>query len=389
VLLVTSQFAPELGGVPRLLWQFCAHRPAHVDLRVLSVRQQTLAFYASFDASAPFPIERVPPLPGAGLTSARLGLRLWRALRRWRPDVVLCGVAYPTAIIVSAVTRLALRRRSGQAPTPYVVYTHSEDATIPGRRKRQALARALVRAAGVMAVSEFTRRELAGLGVDPARVAIVHPGIDLARLADPPPIPALAILRDRWVLLTVARLVWRKGQDTVIRALPRIARRAPQAHYLVVGAGPDEAGLRALAADLGVADRVTFAGRVADEELPAYYAACDAFVMPTRPSDDGSEVEGFGIVYLEAGAAGKPVIGGRAGGVADAVPDGRTGLLVDPLDVDAVTEAVLTLALDPALAHRLGEAGRARVQREFSAPAFAARVTQVLERAIGFRGGAP
>lgn len=375
VLLVTSQFAPELGGVPRLLWQFCIHCPPGVDVRVLSVRQQPPTFYTDFDAHVPFPIERVEPLPGTGLTSARFAARLVAAVHRWRPDVVLCGVAYPTAIIAGAAACLT--------PAPYVVYTHSEDATIPGQRRRAALAWALGRASGVIAVSRFTRRELAHLGIEPRRVTIVHPGIEQARFANPPPAPTLEPLRDRWVLLTVARLVWRKGQDTVIRALPRIAERVPEVHYLVVGSGPNEEGLRALAADLGVADRVTFAGRVSDEELPAYYHACDAFIMPTRPSDDGSEVEGFGIVYLEAGAAGKPVIGGRAGGVADAVLDGETGLLVDPLDVEAVAGAVLRLALDSALASRLGQGGRARVRCEYSAETFAARVTEVLERACG------
>lgn len=375
VLLTTSQFAPELGGVPRLLWQFCIHCPPGVDVRVLSVRQQPPAFYTDFDAHVPFPIERVEPLPGIGLTSARFAAHLVAAVRRWRPDVVLCGVAYPTAVIAGAATRLT--------PAPYVVYTHSEDATIPGQRKRAALAWALGRASGVIAVSQFARRELAHLGVEPRRVTIVHPGVEQARFANPSPAPALEPLRDRWVLLTVARLVWRKGQDTVIRALPRIAERVPEAHYLVVGNGPDEDGLRALAADLGVTDRVTFAGRVSDEELPAYYHACDTFIMPTRPSEDGSEVEGFGIVYLEAGAAGKPVIGGRAGGVADAVLDGETGLLVDPLDVEAVAGAVLRLALDPAMARCMGQAGRARVRREYSAETFAARVTEVLERACG------
>jgi phosphatidylinositol alpha-1,6-mannosyltransferase len=371
VLLVTSQFAPEVGGVPRLLWQFCMHRPAEVDLRVLSVRQRPPEFYAGFEA--PFPVERVAPLPGVGLTSVRLGLRLWRTLRCWRPDVVLCGVAYPTAIIVGAV--------AGLASVPYVVYTHSEDATVLGTARRALLGKALNRAAGLIAVSEFTRGEMTRLGVDPERVTIIHPGIELAPFANRTPAPALEALRDRWLLLTVGRLVWRKGQDTVMRALPRLAAQEPDIHYVIVGGGPDEPGLRALATELGVADRVTFAGRVADEDLPGYYHACNVFVLATRHNDEGSEVEGFGIVFLEAGAAGKPVVGGRAGGVADAVLDGVTGLLVDPLDVAAVAEALQRLAQEPELAHRLGQAGKARVHQECSAQAFASRVTRVLAAA--------
>ena len=182
-------------------------------------------------------------------------------------------------------------------------------------------------------------------------------------------------------MLTVARLVRRKGFDTVIRALPHILERVPNAHYVMVGGGPDEGYFRSLVRELGVGDQVTFAGRVDDVLLPAFYHACDTYIMPTRPSEDGSEVEGFGIVYLEAAAAGKPAIGGRAGGVADAIIHGETGLLVDPLNVEQVAEAAIRLALDRSLAEKMGRAALARVQREGSAAAFAARVVGLLEQA--------
>ena len=169
VLLLTSQFAPEVGGVPRLLWQFCEHCPEHVELRVLAVRQRDRMFYEDFDRRSPIPIERVAPLPGAGLTSARVAARLAAILGHWRPDVLLCGVAYPTAILARAVTSVR--------PVPYVVYTHSEDATIANPLKRLALSDALRHAEGLIAVSDFTRREMAGLGAPPGRVTIIHPAL--------------------------------------------------------------------------------------------------------------------------------------------------------------------------------------------------------------------
>ncbi len=370
VLLATTQFAPELGGVPQLLWDFCRHRLEDIELRVLTVRQREATFYTSFDEHAPFPIERVAPHAPAGSTSFDFARRLREIVHEWKPAVIFSGVGYPTAIIVSGIAQLT--------GTPFVVYTHSEDVTIPNATKRRALSWALSRAAAVITVSDFTRRELARLNVASERVVIIPPGIDLDRF-EPSIYPfSLASLRSSWVLMTVGRLVWRKGQDTIIRAMPEILKQVPNAHYLIVGDGPDARGLRSLTYQLRVAESVTFAGRVSDRDLPKYFFVCDAYVMPTRPSDDGSEVEGFGIVFLEAGAAGKPVIAGRAGGVADAVVDGETGLLVDPTDVRAVTDAILRLATDSNLCRQLGRNGRKRVVNEFSVERFAMRITHLL-----------
>lgn len=369
ILLATTQFAPELGGVPQLLLDFCAHRPADVELRVLSVRQREASFYREFDARAQFAIERVAPRGTAGGTSLEFTRRLRANIRAWQPDVIFSGVAYPTAIIVNAVTQITR--------TPFVVYAHSEDVTIQNSSKRKLLAWALGRARTVITVSEFTRRALAQM-MDANRVTVIPPGINLQRFESLAPV-ALKSLEANWVVMTAGRLIWRKGQDTVMRALPQIAKRVPNIHYLIVGDGPDVRGLHALASQLRVTNRITFAGRVANRDLPAYFAACDAYVMPTRPSEDGSEVEGFGIVFLEAAAARKPVIAGRAGGVADAVVENVTGLLVDPTDVDAVATAVIRLAEDDALRQRLGANGRERVEHGFTVERFAARVAQVLQ----------
>jgi phosphatidylinositol alpha-1,6-mannosyltransferase len=367
VLLITTQFAPELGGVPRLLEQFCAYRPAEVEVRVLSVQQQSPKFYTDFDRATAYPIERVMAGGLKGVTSLRVAWRLWRAIGTWHPDVILCGVAYPSVIVTWLITRLTR--------TPYVSYTHSEDILPIAGVRRRVLAQALRSASAVITVSRFTQHALIELGIKPVRINVIPPGIEVKRFATRPDTAA----REAWTLLTVGRLVLRKGQDTVIRALPQVAQAVPHARYMIVGDGPDAAELRNLAVKLGVADRVVFAGRVADADLPGLYQACDVFVLPTR--SDAGEVEGFGIVFLEAGAAGKPVIAGRAGGTADAVLDGATGLLIDPLDVQAVVEAIIRLAHDTALAQHLGAAGRDRVCAEFSVGAFAARVTHVLRNA--------
>ncbi len=373
VLLATTQFAPELGGVPTLLYDYCTHCPSDVAVYVLAIRQREATFYTEFDANAAFSIERIAPHAPAGSTSIDFAQRLQALIHDWKPDVIFSGVGYPTAIIVSAVTQLR--------HIPFVAYTHSEDVTIKNANKRNPLTWALKRAAGVITISEFTQTELHHLGVKPERITIIPPGIDLKRFRAHVRPFALAPLRNRYVLMTAGHLIARKGQDTVIRALPQILKQVPNAHYLVVGDGPDAARLRALAAQMRVAERVTFAGRISEASLPAYFQMSDVYVMPTRPSDDGSQVEGFGIVFLEAGAASKPVIAGRAGGVADAVIDGATGLLVDPTDVNTVSQAVIRLAQDPELSATLGRNGRTRVEQEFSVEQFAARVTNILRDA--------
>lgn len=370
VLLATTLFAPELGGVPRLLQDFCAHAAQDIELYVLSVRQQPAAFYAEYDAHAPFPIERIDPQGRGGQTSVRFMQRVWSLLRNWKPDVILSGVGYPTAILIALVTRMT--------GTPFVVYTHSEDVTIQRPRARQALAWALRRAAKVITVSHFTERELERLGIPKNNVTIIPPGVALERFQNTQPIPAFDA---QWVILTAGRLIWRKGQDTVLRVLPQILAQKPNAQYVIVGSGPDEPGLRALAQEVSVSEHVQFVGRVDDEMLPSYFAACQIFVMPTRPSPDASETEGFGIVFLEASAAGKPIVAGRAGGVSDAVADGETGLLVDPNNAQAVCDAILQCACNPDFAQRLGQNGRVRVEREFTVELFGARLSRVLAQA--------
>jgi phosphatidylinositol alpha-1,6-mannosyltransferase len=185
------------------------------------------------------------------------------------------------------------------------------------------------------------------------------------------------------VILTVGRLAERKGHDIVLRALPTVLRKFPETRYLIVGTGPEEQRLRHLAVELGVAEQVVFAGRMPDEDLPDCYAACDVFVMVSREIPAKGDVEGFGIVYLEANAQGKPVVGARSGGVADAVEDGVTGLMVDSTDPENVADAILRLLANKDWAACLGIQGRNRVRTEFSMEVLARRMQSVLANSFG------
>jgi len=168
------------------------------------------------------------------------------------------------------------------------------------------------------------------------------------------------------VILTVGRLIERKGHDIVIRAMARLASEFPAARYVVVGDGPRGPYLRDLVASVALQDRVVFVGEVRKEDLPLYYQAADVFAMVSRARERQGDVEGFGLVYLEAGACAKPVVAGRSGGVPDAVVDGVTGLLVSPESVEEVADALARLLRDRELAAKLGQAGRQRVEREMN-----------------------
>jgi phosphatidylinositol alpha-1,6-mannosyltransferase len=241
------------------------------------------------------------------------------------------------------------------------------------------------RAHVIIVNSEHTLQEYRLFGGKNSRVLKIAPGVDARRFI--PSIDCRNIidkydLGGKRVLLTVSRLVKRKGHDLVFKALPIIAEQIPQVTYLIVGSGSQEAHLRTLATELGVADRVVFSGYAPEGDLPSYYNACDVFVMPSRQIEGREGIEGFGIVYLEANACGKPVIGGNSGGVAEAVQDGVTGFLVDPLDHHAFASAVTKLLCDHDLARRLGMQGRERVEREFAWEKQASRLRNALEEAL-------
>lgn len=167
-------------------------------------------------------------------------------------------------------------------------------------------------------------------------------------------------LENHRVILTVTRLVRRKGVDQVIRALPKVLQAIPDAFYLVVGEGTMRLEWESLAKAVGVSHRVAFTGRVSDEQLPLYYSACDVFVLVSRLERNISSVEGFGIVYLEAGAFGKPVIAGNQGGVADAVEPGVTGIVVDSEVPESIANALCKVLENPELAREMGERGKER-----------------------------
>ena len=288
-----------------------------------------------------------------------IAFHLYRLVRRHRADAIFLVVWSPAAASACLVSRIT--------GTPYFIGTHGLEV-FPGRggRMKGIMRHVFKGASSIFAVSRYTRDLLLTQCMPDDGVRVISNGIDSGRFReniDGQVIRSRYGLEGRRILLTVSRLIARKGHDTVLRACPSILEKIPGLAYLIVGDGPERGRLEALSHDLGLDSVVVFAGEVDDADLILSNAACDCFVLPAREIvEDGTvkDAEGFGIAFLEAGACGKPVVGGRSGGIPDAIVDGTTGILVDPDDVDDVAAAVTKILSDPVLAARMGSEGRRR-----------------------------
>lgn len=361
-LVVTNDFPPRPGGIQAFVHSLASRQP---DGEVV-VYAPAWKGAAAFDAEQRFPVVRHP---GSLMLPVPDVLRRAREVARAEGcDRVWFGAAAPLGLLARP---LGLDRA--------VASTHGHEvgwALLPGARR--ALARIGRDCDVVTYLGEYTRSRLAPVvprlsrlpsGVD---TDVFRPGAGGAEVR------ARHGLADRPVVVCVSRLVPRKGQDVLVRALPELRRRVPGVALLLVGGGPDAPRLHRLAAEHGVADDVVLTGSVPWQELPAHYDAGNVFAMPCRTRRGGLEVEGLGIVFLEASATGLPVVAGRSGGSPDAVLDGRTGHVVDGTSPAEVTDAVAGLLLDPARAAAMGAAGRDWVEREWRWDVLAARLRGLL-----------
>ncbi|HET8650608.1 MAG TPA: glycosyltransferase family 4 protein [Gemmatimonadales bacterium] len=368
-LLLSYDFPPMGGGISRYMGQLARHYPA--DSLVVSTGEMDEATPQPPDAHyvvdrVPVPSGRLRTVPGLLRWSRRASL----LARQYHPEFIWCGNLKPAGYPARWIWE-----RQG---IPYGVIVYGGDLlNLQHQIHRSALkaraAKALLGSTSVIvAISSYTRdlaesvlHELE-LAADPARLRIVplgtdpeffHPGIDPSEVMRRYQLP-----EGRWVL-TVARLMAHKGVDTGIRAIAELAE-LPDVRYLVVGSGKRRAQFEALAQELGVADRVRFLSGVPDADLPALYNVADVYLGASRRTE--GSVEGFGISLSEASACGVPVIGGRSGGIPDAVREGETGLLVDSENAEDVAAAIRKVLTTPGLAEALGRAGRAAVESYFN-----------------------
>jgi phosphatidylinositol alpha-1,6-mannosyltransferase len=371
-LIVTNDFPPRQGGIQSFIHSLTLRLPPE-QLTVYAPRWDGAK---EFDAVQPFEVVRHPTslmLPVPSVTSRAVAIA-----RRVNAEAVVFGAAAPLGLITPSLRRAGVERA--------VAITHGHEAgwaALP-------VARTLLRRIGeetdvVTYLGEYFRVRVArALSVSAAsRMVRLDPGVDAARFRSSP--EAAAKIRERYglvgrpVAVCVSRLVPRKGQDTLIRAWPEVIKRVPDAMLLIVGNGSYLDSLRQLAERSGVAARVRFTGPVSEDELSAHYAAGDVFAMPCRTRRRGLDVEGLGIVYLEASAAGLPVIGGDSGGAPDAILEGESGYVVPGRDTAVLAGRLAELLADPAKAKAMGEKGRAWVERDWSWEHSAARLQAIID----------
>jgi phosphatidylinositol alpha-1,6-mannosyltransferase len=357
-LVITNDFPPRPGGIQAFVHNLALRRPPGSVV----VYAPSWQGAAAFDADQPFPVVRHPTslmLPEPGVLR-----RAGRIARSEGCDSVVFGAAAPLGLLAPALRRYGVER--------FVAVTHGHEAGWA----QLPVARSLLRRIGdkvdvLTYLGEYTRSRMARV-LSPAavgRMARLAPGVDESVFrpgAGGAEVRARYGLTGRPVVVCVSRLVPRKGQDTLIRAWGRVLRAVPDAALLLAGGGPYRGELERLAAAAGVSGSVRFTGNVPWPELPAHYDAGDVFAMPCRTRRRGLDVEGLGIVYLEASATGLPVVAGDSGGAPDAVLEGETGLVVPGGSADAVAEALIGLLRDPARARALGEKGRSWVEREWT-----------------------
>lgn len=376
-LLVTNDFPPRPGGIQAYLHAL-ATRLSPDDLVVLcSSWDRPDARDAEFDAAQPFEVVRHPtsvllPTPDVRRRAAEL-------IKARGLAAVWFGAAAPLGLLAPSL------REAGAEHV--VASTHGHEvgwSMLPG--SRQALRRIGSSSDVVTYVSQYTRRRFATAFGPLAGLEHLPSGVDPQVFRPDPAARAEIRLRyrlgDRPVVVCVSRLVPRKGQDMLVRALPALRERVPGAALLLVGGGPYRKRLQQEAAVLGVSDHVVLTGSVPWEELPAHYAAGDVFAMPARTRGKGLDVEGLGIVYLEASATGLPVVAGRSGGAPETVLDEVTGHVVDGRDVEQLTDTLAALLADPTRAARMGAAGRDWVSEQW-------RWDRLAHRLAGLLSGEP
>lgn len=363
IVVLAIDFPPLVGGISRYIYNLVNNLPDE-EIRVICL---PAAECEDFDRKQNFSIKRLN-LPKHWDPLHRhlkflAPAYLFRLLQEQEISLILCGQAHYSVLlpawIVSKIRRIE-----------YGVFAYGFDLLHPQTRSYRKIFNALLRGAGFVFVDSNEAANISlKLGVKAEKIHVVFPSVDTSPTTvgiTSDIVKQRHALGDKKCILMVGRLVERKGCDIVIQALPTVLKSVPEVHFLIVGKGPMQAELEALVEKLKLEKFVTFAGFIPDEELVAYYQASDVFVMVSRELSESGNIEGFGIVYLEANLQGKPVVAGRSGGVPEAVLHEETGLLVDPNDPEEVALAIIRILKDTAFAQFLGENGRRRVLNDFT-----------------------
>lgn len=357
-LLITADFPPQHGGIQRYMARLAEEFAARSQ--PIAVVAPSQAGSDEYDAARPYATFRYLPLRRPLRLASMFGVAL-RAGSSSGREYTVASSWFPAGLVAALIPR-ALRG-------PLAIVAHGAELTGQGKFRRLLMRTVFGRADVIFANSAFTCSllKLAGVNREPV---ITYCGVDSR--------PVLDTMRaNDPTIVSVGRLVPRKGFDRVIAALAVLRLTVPNVRYEVVGAGPDRGRLTELARRLGVAEHVRFLGAIDDDALQRAYQRAWCFALPVR--NDGGSVEGFGIVYLEAAVAGLPVIGGRGSGADEALADGVTGYLVDGDDTDELARRLGRLLTDPELANAMGRRGRERALAEFTWSHIAGKINAAME----------
>jgi phosphatidylinositol alpha-1,6-mannosyltransferase len=366
-LLITNDFGPRAGGIETFIIGLLQRMPQGSCIVYTSHQDDSKEYDKNWLTKHGVTVirDRARIL----LPTPRVAKALRKIVREESISHLWFGAAAPLAIMDRGI------KRSAQNPIRSIALTHGHEvwwAKIPPFSFAiRSMARSLDQ---IGYLTNYTKGEIAkGISKeDQQKLRQIAPGIDIDHFTASKDSPFAQDFRERdglhgkRFIITVGRLVHRKGQDRLVQALSQIKREIPDAHLLIVGQGPHQEKITKLIKKYGLEDSVTFLGRLQLEELPRYLAMASLFAMPSRDRLAGFEVEGLGIVYLEASSCGLPVIVGRSGGAVDALIDGETGLLVNGDDVDEIAKACIRILSDDKLRERLGARGAQWVRENWN-----------------------
>ena len=375
ILCITNDFGPRAGGIETFVIGLIERMP----------KDSIIVFTSSQDGSAPFDakwmseygVEVIRDRTRILLPTFRIGSRVRALVREREIRTVFFGAAAPLALLSQGLRKAGVTR--------IVALTHGHEVWWS---KVWPFSWAMRRIGNgvdhLTYLGEFTRRNISQALTQRASDAMVKiaPGIDTEHFAprsDAAELRRELGLADKKVIVSVGRLVHRKGQDRLIESLPEILTQIPQAHILFIGDGPYKDHLVKRAEQLGVSPHITFIGRIQYAELPRYICVGDIFAMPSRSRLAGLEVEGLGIVYLEASACGLAVIGGKSGGAPDAVLEAETGFAVEGTSPAAIAQAAIALLSQPELSARIGARGREWILSQWQWSAWSSRFNELLQ----------
>ena len=354
ILLVTNDFGPRAGGIETFVIGLLERIKGH-EVTVFTSQQGDTSVYDQQWIDK-FGVRVIRDQSKILLPSWRVKRAAKKIVAAKNIDVVVFGAAAPLALMSPSLRKSGVKK--------IIALTHGHEVwwakIFPFNFAIKRIGKSVDH---LTYLGEFTRQAISKPLTRKSATEMVKiaPGIDTAHFIPQPDAMQKRKelgLQDKKIIISVGRLVHRKGQDNLIQAMPAVLKKIPNAHLLLVGEGPYKKHLEKLVMKSSLEQNVTFAGRIMYDRLPSYLSAADLFAMPSRSRFFGLEVEGLGIVYLEASACGIPVVAGNSGGAPDAVLEGVTGLCVDGTNIEQITGAIVEICRDAERASHMGAAGR-------------------------------